>query len=203
MKKPKPEPIAIRCQHTRTMPVDELLQRQHPRNNNRHPLAQIEAFARILQHQGIRRAIVISKQTGLIITGHGLLQTLAHLDIATAPVDEQDFASEQDELAHLMADNAIAAQSELDDVLTKQLFKELQASDFDVSLTGHITADEVARAIAKTELKPIVIKPLPATAWALIGIPLNQFGRVQAFLDTLPEGTNISTTVSNGRVLKN
>ena len=77
----------------------------HPRNPNRHGEKQIDLLARIIAHQGWRNPIVISARSGFVVAGHGRLQ--AALQLAVVPVDVQEFATEADEWAHLVADNRL------------------------------------------------------------------------------------------------
>lgn len=52
------------------------------------------------------------------------------------PVDRQDFASEADEIAHLLADNKIASLAELNNDLLKDVLIELDTGAIDMDLTG-------------------------------------------------------------------
>lgn len=98
--------VEVRCAFSRLVPLGEI--KPHPFNPRKHPTQQLEVFERVLLHQGIRRPALVSKRSGFLVAGHGLVETLERLGIAAAPVEEQDFASEADELAHLVADNELA-----------------------------------------------------------------------------------------------
>jgi hypothetical protein len=52
------------------------------------------------------------------------------------PIDEQDFATEADEWAHLIADNRIAELADLDRSMIADLLGELEAGGLDIDLTG-------------------------------------------------------------------
>jgi hypothetical protein len=57
-------------------------------------------------------------------------------------VDVQEFATEADELAHLVADNRIAELAEIDQGGLEDLLKDLgEVEDFDLELTGFDTAE--------------------------------------------------------------
>jgi len=51
-------------------------------------------------------------------------------------VDEQDFATEADEWAHLIADNRIAELADADRAMLRDLAEELDTGAFDMDLTG-------------------------------------------------------------------
>lgn len=113
----KPKPAkgtgpAVRCSHSALVRVGELT--ANPKNPNTHPPEQLKIYARILTHQGWRKAITVSKQSGLIVTGHGAWLTAKAEGWPTVPVDYQDFASPQDETAHMVADNRLPQLAEVD-----------------------------------------------------------------------------------------
>jgi hypothetical protein len=62
------------------------------------------------------------------------------------PVDYQDYASEAEELADLLADNRLSELAELDEDDLKRVIESIRTSDpsFDVELTGFME-DEIAR----------------------------------------------------------
>lgn len=86
----------------------------HPRNPNLHGQRQIDMLARIIRHQGWRNPIVVSARSGFVAAGHGRLAAALQLGLRAVPVDTQDFATEADEWAHLVADNRIAEQADMD-----------------------------------------------------------------------------------------
>jgi ParB-like chromosome segregation protein Spo0J len=65
-------------------------------------------LTRIIRHQGWRNPIVVSARSGFVIAGHGRLAAARLLGVDQVPVDVQEFATEADEWAHLVADNRIA-----------------------------------------------------------------------------------------------
>ena len=114
----------------------------HPRNPNQHPAKQIELLARIIRHQGWRNPIVVSSRSGFVVAGHGRLAAALQLGATAVPVDVQDFATEADEWAHLVADNRIAELADLNQSGLEDLLRDLgEAEDFDLTLTGFDTAD--------------------------------------------------------------
>jgi len=152
--KPKPKPpeppaaasIAVHCAHARMVDVVELI--PNPRNPNKHGDKQVAMLAKIIRHQGWRAPITVSKRSGFIVTGHGRLEAAKLLQVQTVPVDFQDFATEADEWAHLVADNRISELAEIDGAMLKDLLIELDSAtqDFDMDLSG-FDRDELERVI--------------------------------------------------------
>lgn len=106
----------------------------HPDNPNEHTLEQIEALAEIILFQGWRRPITVSKRSGFITSGHGRrLSAMAKGWLV--PVSYQDYDSEEQEYADLVADNAIDDWAILD--LRKiQAKVPLLGPDFNQKLLG-------------------------------------------------------------------
>lgn len=126
--------IKINCSYTELVDPEELI--PNPRNPNQHPQRQIELLAKIIKSQGWRTPITVSNRSGFVVRGHGRLQAALLLN-CKVPIDKQDYASEAEEWADLIADNRIAELAELDnDTLTK-LMNELDGLDFDMNLTGY------------------------------------------------------------------
>jgi DNA modification methylase len=119
---------------------DELVDITHlvpnPRNPNCHPEKQLKLLAKIIQGQGWRAPITVSTRSGFIVRGHGRLMAAQLLGVEQVPVDRQDYATEAEEWADLVADNRIAELAEMDDELLKGLLLDIQLNDFDMDLTG-------------------------------------------------------------------
>ena len=129
------QPLPIHCSYKELRDPAALV--PHPRNPNHHPAKQIELLARIIRHQGWRNPIVVSARSGFVVAGHGRLAAALQLGAAEVPVDVQDFATEADEWAHLVADNRIAELADLNQVGLEDLLRDLgEVEDFDLTLTG-------------------------------------------------------------------
>jgi DNA modification methylase len=128
----KPE-MKVMCVHKEMVDVD-LLQ-PNPKNPNKHPDEQIKLLAKIMGHQGWRSPIVVSTRSGFITKGHGRLMAAKQNGWTTAPVDRQDYASEADEYADMVADNKIAELATTDMSMVNTDALELGA-DFDLELLG-------------------------------------------------------------------
>jgi hypothetical protein len=95
----------VKCSYKELIPIHKLI--EHPKNPHMHSPEQIERLAQLIDHQGIRHPIIVSKRSGFIVAGHGRLQALKKLMIANVPVDYQDFENEAQEYAFIVSDNAI------------------------------------------------------------------------------------------------
>jgi ParB-like chromosome segregation protein Spo0J len=142
MKPKKPNPIdaptastiPVHCSHLRLADVTTLV--ANPRNPNKHSDKQVALLAKVIQHQGWRSPITISKRSGFVVTGHGRLAAALLLQVEFVPIDEQDFATEADEWAHLVADNRLAELADADRGMIADLLGELTAGGLDMDLTG-------------------------------------------------------------------
>lgn len=85
----------------------------HPKNRNKHPEEQIDRLAKILDYQGWRYAVKVSKRSGFVTSGHGRIEAAKKLN-CKIPVVYQEYDSEDQEYADVQADNAIASWAELD-----------------------------------------------------------------------------------------
>ena len=136
--------MKIHCAHNAL--VDPATLKPNPVNPNRHSAHQIQLLASIIQEQGWRGPITVSKRSGLIVRGHGRLEAALLMGAEKVPVDYQDYASEAEELADLLADNRLSELAELDEDDLKRVIESIRESDpsFDVELTGFMD-DEIAR----------------------------------------------------------
>jgi hypothetical protein len=114
--------------------VDPAELKPHPRNRNAHPKDQIDRLAQILEYQGWRYPVNVSKRSGFIVTGHGRVQAAQKLG-CSVPVVYQDFESDEQEYASVQSDNAIASWAELDLAKINLDLAEL-GPDFDIDLLG-------------------------------------------------------------------
>lgn len=123
--------MKIKCSHSEVVDVDTLV--GHPRNPNKHSEKQIKLLAKILKHQGWRHPITISNRSGFVVSGHGRLEAARSLGWTEVPIDRQDFETEADEYAHLIADNKIAELADLNlRMVNEDAIKLGEGFDFDL-----------------------------------------------------------------------
>jgi hypothetical protein len=188
-------PIRIFCRYEKL--VDPRTLKLNPANPNTHGQKQTELFGRIFAGNGFRRVITVSRQSGMVVKGNGATLGAIEIGMAKVPIEFQDYESMAAELSDLAADNQLAQLSENDPAKLKELFGELPA-EFDKELTGFFD-DEIKQLLATSEIEiiPAKIKPVPKMAWALVGVPIQNFGAVQQILDMLPDGAIVHVTASD------
>lgn len=125
--------MKIQCLYDALVNIGEL--KKHPKNNNKHSEEQITRLAKILEYQGFRYAVKISKLTGYVVSGHARLEAAIKNGWTTVPVVYQDYSDEDQEYADLTADNAIALWSDLDLSMVNDSLKDFDPS-FDIELLG-------------------------------------------------------------------
>lgn len=105
------------------------------KNRNKHSDEQIQRLAKILEYQGWRWPVKVSKQSGLITSGHGRRLAAIMNEWKTVPVVYQDYESEDEEYADSVSDNAIASWAELDLSGINIDIPDL-GPDFDIDMLG-------------------------------------------------------------------
>ncbi len=145
--------IPVYCAYDEIVDVDALV--PNPRNPNRHSDGQIRLLAKIIRHQGWRAPITVSNLSGFIVRGHGRLAAAKLLGVDLAPVDRQDYTTEAEEWADLVADNRLSELSEMDPPGLKELLQELDAGMLevlgaDMEITGY-TEEALAELMSQFE----------------------------------------------------
>ncbi len=126
--------VKIFCAFDKTVDVTKLV--ANPRNPNTHPAKQIELLAKIIMNQGWRAPITVSNRSGFIVRGHGRYSAAKLMQVDEVPVDFQDYASDAEEWADLIADNRISDLSRMDAGILKDLLIEIDTGAMDMDLTG-------------------------------------------------------------------
>jgi hypothetical protein len=88
-----------------------------------------------LEYQGWRYPVKVSKQTGLVTSGHGRILAAKRNGWKEVPVSFQDYEDETQEIADVTSDNAIASWAELDLSMVNAFAPDL-GPDFDIDLLG-------------------------------------------------------------------
>jgi DNA modification methylase len=146
---PEASRIAVHCSYDEVVDITTLV--PNPRNPNTHPEKQVQLLAKIIKNQGWRAPITVSNRSGFIVRGHGRLLAAQLLGVEQVPVDRQDYETEAEEWADLVADNRIAELAEMDTALLIDLVVELNASEYDIELTG-FDEKEIEQLIAQFQL---------------------------------------------------
>lgn len=124
--------MKVHCLYDKLVPIKDL--KSHPKNRNKHPNEQIERLAKILDYQGFRYPIKVSKRSGYVTSGHGRIMAAKHNGWKKVPVQFQDYEDEAQEYADVQSDNAIASWAELSIDEIKMDLNDLP--DLDIDLLG-------------------------------------------------------------------
>lgn len=127
--------VPVYCAHDEIVDVAALI--PNPRNPNTHPDEQIRLLGSIIRHQGWRAPITVSTRSGFIVKGHGRLSAALLEGFKEVPVDFQNYATEADEYADLVADNRIAELAEIDQKKLAEIFAEIDTTELPIEMTGY------------------------------------------------------------------
>lgn len=163
-KKDEGSKIQVFCAHTEMKLIGEV--NPHPGNPNTHPQNQIRLLAKIIQANGWRNPIVISKRSGYITKGHARLAAAKLLRMNAVPVDFQHYESEAQEWEDMLADNQIAELAEMDDSLLKEALRNIKSLGGDLDLTGY-SSDEIAELLETTPdvIEDVLKDPKTKVQW--------------------------------------
>ena len=131
--------MKIHCEYDKMIKLKDLV--PHPLNPNVHSENQLKKLARIIKYFGWRKCVTVSKQTNYVIRGHGRYEAARLAGLKTVPVNYQYYASNDDELADLVADNKISEMSEFNDERLEELVDMIGERGFDIELTGFDISD--------------------------------------------------------------
>src|SRR5439155_14245465 len=149
--------MEIHCAYDQLVPVADL--KPHPKNSNTHSAAQVGAIAAVIEGNGWRAPITVSNRSGFITRGHGRLEAALLLGCGQVPVGFQDYASEQAELADMLADNHLAELAEIDEDRLVGVLEELPAAGHELGLAG-FTEDAVV-GLTAVEEEIAQLEPIP------------------------------------------
>lgn len=193
---------------TQTVPI-ELLD-NHPGNYNRHSPEQINSLRQSLRYFDgqVETIVVQAKGDGryLIVAGHGVteaarLENFAELEARVVP---ESWPPEKVK-AYMLASNEHARNSQRDDLQFLSILEELQAYD-ETAVSAAGVGDDEFEALMKqfsvddgVQMKELKVQKPPKMAWALVGVPVVEYGRVAGQIESLASDTAVivETTVSD------
>lgn len=123
-------PETFNCSYDQVVEIHKIV--KNPKNPNQHPERQIELLSKIIDYQGQRAPVIISKRSGFVVAGHGRLEAMQKLGWEKCAVDYQEFENEAQEYAHMVADNKIAELAEHDDFKMIEDLKDIEIVDFEL-----------------------------------------------------------------------
>jgi len=128
------------------MKISEL--KPHPKNPRKHPDVLIDKLQKSIQEFGFTNPVLISKDN-MILAGHARCKAAEKLGITEVPTIKLDFEGAKAD-AYVILDNKLNELSEWDNDLLLGMIKDIEANNFDVSLTG-FDSDELADLFAKMD----------------------------------------------------
>ena len=114
----------------------------YARNSRTHSAAQVDKIAASIREFGFLNPIITDGQNG-IVAGHGRVLAAQKLGLETLPTIDAAHLSETQRRAYVIADNRLALDAGWDDEMLRVELKDLDAVDFDLTLTG-FDLDELA-----------------------------------------------------------
>ena len=122
----------------------------HPKNPRKHPKELIERLKKSIQEYGFTNPVLVSKDNQ-ILAGHARCKAAKELGINEVPTLKLDFEGAKAD-AYVIIDNKLNEMSEWDIPILVDLIKEIEQSNFDVSLTG-FDEDEISDLFSNADVK--------------------------------------------------
>lgn len=151
-KVPTASGVEVHCKFDAIVPASEL--KLYPGNYKKHPGAQLDRFELVVagygqkKGNGWRRAIVVSKLSGLVTKGNGAA-AMARRRGWDVPVEYQEYKSKAEEIRDLVADNALSEMAATDEDALRKLLEQLAPGDVQLAA---VTADEFEKLLAEAEI---------------------------------------------------
>lgn len=139
--------VKFMAEQVERRPTDALV--PYARNARTHSPEQVGQIAASMREFGWTYPVLVDEEDG-IIAGHGRVLAAQKLKLAEVPVMVARGWSEAQKRAYILADNRLALSASWDDALLRVELGDLQASGFDLSLTGFSSID-LTKLFATTE----------------------------------------------------
>jgi hypothetical protein len=124
--------IRYECRYDELVDIGKI--QRNPCNPNKHSVEQIQRLARVIERNGWRNPLVVSKRSGYLVKGEGRLLASISLDLDVVPVEYQDYATDDEEWSDLIADNKMSELSVQDRETLKEIVSKMDTTDY--SATG-------------------------------------------------------------------
>jgi len=125
--------IPVYCRFDAIVPIEDII--PNPKNYNRHPERQLKMLAKIIQSNGWRNPVKISKLSGYVVSGHGRIEVVKLIGATHVPVEYQSYKSEKEEYEDLIADNRIALLADEDTKILNEILNDDEIN-IDTELAG-------------------------------------------------------------------
>ena len=132
----------------------------YARNSRTHSAAQVDKIAASIKEFGFLNPVIVDGENG-IIAGHGRILAAQKLGLETVPTIEAAHLTDAQRKAYIIADNRLALDAGWDDEMLRVELQDLDAVDFDLTLTGFdldeiaaLTADEATEGLTDEDAVP-------------------------------------------------
>jgi ParB-like chromosome segregation protein Spo0J len=174
------------------LPTGKLI--PYARNAKKHDAAQVSKLAGSIREFGFNNPVLIDADNG-IIAGHGRVLAAQQLGLSEVPCIRLGHLTDNQRKAYILADNRLAEIGVAwDEEILKQELQGIEDSDLDLALTGFSLDDFLKDPV---KVKSLTVDKPPDMAWILISIPIEQFGKVQKLMESLPEDADTYSTYTN------
>lgn len=143
--------IPVFCAFDELVDMEKII--PNPKNPNQHPPEQVSLLAKIIRAQGWRAPITVSNRSGFVVRGHGRLMAAHALGIDKAPVDYQNYATEAEEYADLVADNRLSELSEMENDKLAEILSGVDPYEIDMEMFGY-TEEEIEEILSDFQDDP-------------------------------------------------
>lgn len=155
------------------LPIGDLI--PNPRNDNTHPLTQVEMLAASYKEFGQTRPILALALNRMIIAGEGLWLGMKHAGAKQVDVLLWD-TDQRTADRYLIADNQLGTRSRIDPARRRELLEEIGGSADDLKALGFLP-DDVEKLLsehrdASLEIQEIDTSTVHDTFWISITGPL-------------------------------
>lgn len=198
--------ITVHCKFDKIVPAAEL--KLYPGNYRKHPAKQLDHMLTIVRGtakkagNGYRRSAVVSRLSGYVIKGNGLVQ-MAQRSGLEMPIEYQDYRNKAEEIRDLVADNKLAALAQDDDEALKKLLSELSEDDLQFAAVSSAEIEALLSEVGETEGEfPITAKLHEGYDYVVV-FTTNEpdFVFLQTLCGVQPERSYKKTGVGLGRVI--
>lgn len=172
--------------------IDPKSLKLYPENPNEHPPEQIEIYLEVLRNNGFRRPAIVSRRSGFVTKGNGLVLSALHGLLPLVPVEYQHYDTEADEIADVIADNRLHQLSKFNNKILTELLVRLDDGTQDMRRTGY-QQDELEDLMCRVGTLPEPrqseeLSPPTGTASDVANVPISHTRMVQLFLneETMP-----------------
>ena len=152
----------------KTVPTASLI--PYVRNARTHSPQQVDKIAASIREFGFLNPIITDGQNG-IVAGHGRVMAAQKLGLDTLPTIDAAHLTEAQRRAYVLADNRMALDAGWDNDLLKIELQDLDAADFDLTLTGFDIGEIEALTLDETEglTDPDAVPDAPAVPVTALG----------------------------------